>query len=259
MVSATTKTNFFKFKIRIETLESRVLLDSGGLISSASAHLTLSFVPDGTDISGHNSALYSSLNSISEESVWQETILSAFQHWAANTNGDIGVVEDSGEPMGTPGPRFGDSRFGDVRIGAAPLSENVLAISIPTNLFVSGSWVGDVIFNSRAEFSSIDQLFSVAIHEAGHVFGLEHVEEEQSVMHLHGASPNTTLTESDLHNLHSLYGQRSPDINDAEEPNDHLDDATKLRSVKIPNHGKGSRLRSFLETSPIHPTRTFLN
>lgn len=47
------------------------------------------------------------------------------------TNADIGLVPDSGDPIGVYGPRHQDGRFGEVRVSAAPLAENVMAISIP--------------------------------------------------------------------------------------------------------------------------------
>ena len=89
-----------------------------------------------------------------------------------HTNADIGLVSDSGAAFGTPGGTEGDDRFGDIRIGAVPLSPDVLAISVPADRLYSGTWAADVILNSNGEFTSIDDLFAVVLHEAGHVFGL---------------------------------------------------------------------------------------
>src|SRR6266487_2961635 len=82
--------------------------------------LTLSFVPDGTDVSGTPSSLHALLGPNS--SAWQREILRAFQTWAVETNVNIGLVADGGQALGIAGLAQGDSRFGDIRIAARPLS-----------------------------------------------------------------------------------------------------------------------------------------
>ena len=44
----------------------------------------------------------------------------AFQTWAVQTNLNIGLVADGGQPLGTNGAVQGDARFGDIRVAAAP-------------------------------------------------------------------------------------------------------------------------------------------
>ena len=76
----------------------------------------------------------------------------------------------------------GDTRFGDVRIGAVPLTDNVMAESIPNNLLTQGSWAGDIVLNANAPWSDLHQVFSVALHEFGHVLGMEHSSDPASPM-----------------------------------------------------------------------------
>lgn len=209
----------------LEQLEDRQLLHAGGGIS---ALLTLSYPKDGTDVSGHPSSLHSTFSNLGTDREWQSAIENAFHEWAKHTNADVGVVPDSGVPFGTP--EHSDSMFGDVRIAAAPLSENVFAISMPPDNLALGSWASDIIFNSNIDWTSIDQLASVALHEAGHIFGLEHTDDPTSVMHVHGVSDVTAPSTADIANLQFLYGQRNLDRNELNGSNDTLETSTSLSS-----------------------------
>lgn len=199
---------------RLERLEARRLLDVSGFIWGDAPQLTLSFAQEGTSVAGLPSSLRGAFEDLGAEAAWQGTILRAFQTWAALTNGDIGVVPDGGEPFGVPGHARDDSRFGDVRITAVPLANDVLAVSVPSNTIVAGSWSGDVLFNSNAAWTSLDDLFSVAVHEAGHVFGLEHTDNPASPMHVHGISSATAPTTDDIAALRARHGVRMADLNE---------------------------------------------
>ena len=102
---------------------------------------------------------------------WQSVIVQAFQTWAAQTNLSIGLTTDSGAPFGVAGLMQGDSRFGDIRIGARPLSPDVMAITVPPDPYFSGTLSGDMILNSSADLNPGD-LFAVVLHEAGLALGL---------------------------------------------------------------------------------------
>jgi hypothetical protein len=117
----------------VEPLEGRVPLDSAGIVWENASNLTLSFAPDGTPLDQDASRLSATFDSIAESAVWNRAILQAFETWAVYANINIGLVPDSGLAFGTPGPTQRDPRFGDIRIGAVPLSPDVLAFtpSIP--------------------------------------------------------------------------------------------------------------------------------
>lgn len=228
----------YKMSGRMEALEDRRLLSSDGILG-ASAHWTFSFAPDGTDIAGHPNALSQTFEGYSAEA-WQDAIIRGFQTWAEHTNADVAVVSDSGDPFGTGGLRSGDNRFGDIRIGAAPLADNVMAISLRQDAMVSGTWNGDVIFNSEVNYDSLDDVFAVALHEAGHVFGFEHSDDPNSPMHLHGITPATELTAADIQQLQSRFGQRASDANEGAKGNDSFDDATRLQKASYRGGSQGS-------------------
>ena len=81
---------------------------------------------------------------------WQLDVLRAFQSWAVLGNINIGLVSDDGEAPGQPGPLQGNPGFGDIRVGARPLSNDRLATSTPFDLL--NNWSGDVMLNSQAAF-----------------------------------------------------------------------------------------------------------
>lgn len=190
--------------LRLESLEPRMLLHSGG-IAWNSPDLTISFAPEGTQIASHASELFSHFGSIGEQQAWQSSIVRAFATWAQQINATITVVDDSGDPFGVSGATQGDSKFGDIRVGALPLSSDVIAMSVPHDEIVSGTWAGDLLFNSKVDLASLDDLFAVALHEAGHVFGLDHSDDPNSPMYVHGIPDAIEPAPHDIEELQKLY------------------------------------------------------
>lgn len=215
--------------LRFEQMESRRLLSATRLVWNDTSQLTLSFVPDGTDVGGQPSEMFARFNQVARQRDWQEAILRGFQTWLEATPLDVGVVADGGQPLGTPGPRTQDVRFGDIRLAARPMSGEALALAVSHSSIVSGTWAGDIVFNSNADFQSIDEIFQVALHEAGHVFGLEHSDDPASPMFQHGLPHATKPTPSDLANLVRAHGARVPDRHEGATGNDSIATATPLR------------------------------
>ncbi|MCG8448142.1 MAG: hypothetical protein MI725_01005, partial [Pirellulales bacterium] len=216
----------------IEQLEPRIALNGEGALLGTDAHLTLSFAPDGTDVAGESNSLFATFNAIAPEAEWKEAILQAFQTWAVNTNADVGVVSDSGDAFGTPGAIRRDDRFGDIRIAAIDMEPEVGAISVPIDNVLSGSWYADGIFNSAFNYQFLNDIFAIAMHEAGNVFGLEDNEDPNSPLKS-GPIPTATVpTATDIANLQDLHGVRAPDSNEiddgAPDPNDTLLTATTV-------------------------------
>jgi hypothetical protein len=223
-----------------EHLEPRMMLHANPLSWAGDGNLSLSFAPDGTSIGGLHSTLLESFNAIAPEAQWKEAILRAFQTWAVETNATVGVVPDNGADFGVAGLSRSDPRFGDIRIGAAPLDSGVFAIAVSASDVLSGTWVGDVIFNSNAQFANLDEVFAVALHEAGHVFGIGHSENPLSPMHVHGITPVTALTPADIGAIRSLYGVPQSDANERANSNDTMAGATQLKLNSISAGGPGS-------------------
>src|SRR4051812_36747243 len=107
-------------------------------------HVTLSLAPDGADVVGQDSTLSTYLSAVSPQAKLE--ILRAFQTWVANANLNVGLVGDGGQDFTVGGALQGDSRFGDIRIGARTLADDVLAVTTPFNLF--SSYSGNVVLNS---------------------------------------------------------------------------------------------------------------
>jgi len=198
----------------VEHLESRLTPTTWGVPWPAPQHLTLSFVPDGTDVGGAPSNLFQTMNAQTPTSTWETAILKAFQTWAATANIDISVVADDGQPLGTNGAPQGDPRFGDIRIAARPGTNEVAATSSPFD-WTGTTWAGDVILNSSMNIGVGSQsqydLYTVALHEAGHVLGFPVNNDPQSVMYqtYEGAFPG--LSTQDIAAVQALYGARTPE------------------------------------------------
>lgn len=171
----------------------------------------MSFAPDGTTVGTETSDLYATLNALMPASNWQMEALRAWQTWAVNANVNIGIVPDGGQAFGTSGPAQGDSRFGDIRLAAYPMSQEAAAIASPFEAAL-GTWSGDMKLNNTATFGPNGyDLFTVFLHEAGHTLGLNLGDDPTSAMAANYSGPRTDISATDREALQALYGVRAKD------------------------------------------------
>jgi hypothetical protein len=219
--------------LRVDRLEDRVTPAVWGNPWPDPQHLTLSFAPDGTDVGGSGSTLFSHLGSGTAAANWQLEILRAFQTWAALGNINLSLATDSGDPFGVVGPVQGSTLYGDIRIGARPMADSELAVGTPFDQF--GTWSGEVLFNSNYTFTPAGtggyDLYTVALQEAGHVFGLPNSPDPASAMYTLYQWARAGLSAGDVAALQQLYGVRSPDRFDQTASNDSSRTATPIRFV----------------------------
>ncbi len=201
----------------LEVLESRDLPATFGVPWPDPQALTLSLIPDGTAIAGSRSSLDQTLNAAMPTTAWEMDILRAYQTWADLGNINIGLVADSGQASGTPGPLQGNARIGDIRVGAVPLGTGTLAITTPFDL--GDNLSGDLLLNSQASFSdapnAVENLATTLLHEAGHSFGLpDNPADPTSAMYPVNTGAITNPSAADIAALQALYGTRAPDTRD---------------------------------------------
>ncbi len=224
---STNRSSSKRNRLELEKLEERWTPAQFGIPWADPTRLTLSFVPDGTQIQTESSQLQSSLDAQMPRNTWRDAVIKAFQAWSEVANVNVGLVTDSGHPLGTVGATQGDARFGDIRIAGLPLSDDTVAVSIPPSHAATGTFAGDLVINTRQSFDP-EKLFAAALHEAGHILGLDHSADSASVMYptLVG---NTALTASDAENLRGLYGSPAADSNELSKSNDNLGKATRIK------------------------------
>ena len=215
-------------RLRLEQLEDRSVPATYNIPWANASGLTLSFAPDGTDINGAQSNLWSALGGLGSDSVKLD-ILRAFQNWAVNSNINIGLVSDDGSAFDAPGQFQGDPRFGDIRIGGRALASDVGALTTPVNYFNTQS--GNMMWNTSALFSlngaagTLD-LTTVALHEAGHDFGLADNADPTSVMYGSYQGIRRAPSATDIAAVQALYGTRLPDAFEGATGNGTLATAT---------------------------------
>lgn len=219
--------------LKIEHLEDRNLLSADPLWKDPQS-LTLSFAPDGAEVGTFESRLFETLGQDGSARDWQLEILRAAQTWAVNAAINIGLVADDGSAFGAAGDWQSDPRFGDIRIGAFEQTGDVLATAVK-GLGLAGTWAGDVLLNTAYDFSSSGyDLYSVFLHEFGHVFGFDDdYADRSSVMYGYYQGTWDGLDDAHIAALQSVYGERTADAFDALFGNDTLDTATVLTGAGV--------------------------
>ena len=199
----------------LELLESRVVLYSAtGNAWMNPAVITISFVPDGTNLGGVTSNLMGTFNSNANlAGKWENVILKAAQSWAQQSNINFVVVPDAGAASGGGNDQEGDPGMGDIRIGGYNFGNSTLAWSYqppPVNNF---SLAGDITFNTGMPFNigSTYDLFTVAAHEFGHALGLgESSTSSTDIMYPTYTGQKTVLAADDIAGIQSIYSANRP-------------------------------------------------
>ena len=221
-------------RLSVEHLEDR-LTPTWGVAWSNPTAATISFVPDGTDVSGSPSSLNSLLGP--NTAAWETEILRAFQTWAVNANINIGLVSDNGAAFGSSNSAQGAPGFGDIRIGARPLSSSSTgSVDLAAGVGYDpsgGTWSGDVLLNSNYKFGIGDapgqhDLYSVILHEASHSFGFADQSTNPGSVLYSGYQVWTGLTPGDITGLQGLYGARAQDAFEGASGNNTLATAFDL-------------------------------
>ncbi|MBI3406954.1 MAG: matrixin family metalloprotease [Planctomycetes bacterium] len=260
--------------LQLEQLEDRCVPATWGNPWPDGAHLTLSFAPDGTAIGDRMNLLSRALNGTAPTAAWQREILGAFQTWAVQANLNIGLVADSGDPLGAAGRPQGDPRFGDIRVAGYAMSPEVMALTSPFEV-AGGTWSGDVKLNTAYDFALASQgnlgagdvdLFTVFLHEAGHAFGLDHSLDPASVMEEGYSGLMTGLSASDIAHIQALYGARSADRFEGAAGNDQMKAASTLSLLSQSDGVLGLRVEADITsiddvdyhkfTLPLNPAST---
>lgn len=228
--------------LTLEHLQRRDLFTVDSLAWDEAGSLRLSFVPDGTLVGDQVSNLDSVMSQSPAGTAWRDSVVKAFQIWSQYAAINVGVVSDSGAPIGTAGPTRGDERFGEIRIAGLPMTNDTWAAAVSHNKLSSGSWAGDMFFNTAANWNQHpDDLLRVALHEAGHVLGLPHNADPTSPMHEHGVPDSLTPAASDIAVLQQLYGVRGADANELNKANDTQGDATRMRFSDVASTFDGTK------------------
>ncbi|HEX3315458.1 MAG TPA: matrixin family metalloprotease [Gemmataceae bacterium] len=226
---------------RLEGLEDRVVpYAASGNFWPNSQLVTISFVPDGTNLGGVSSDLFAEFNArFGAPATWENVVLKAAQVWAQQTNLNFAVVSDSGADSGSGLDQQGDPTMGDIRIGGFDFQNSgVLALTYMPPAVNNYSIAGDIGINTAQTFNingNDYDLFTVMVHEFGHALGLDHSTSATAVMYPTYQGLDIGLGFDDIAGIQSIYGgSRQPDAFDAVASNGSFATASDITSFLDP-------------------------
>jgi hypothetical protein len=227
--------------LRVEQLEGRVVpyATSGNAWPHAQV-VSISFVPDGTDLGGVKSNLFSTFNARWSTATWEAQILKAAQVWAQQTNLNFTVISDNGGAMGSGNYQQGDPNMGDIRIGGYNFGTSTLASAYMPPSANNYSIAGDIQFNTGQTFNigSTYDLFTVAAHEFGHALGLDHSTNSYAVMYASYTNKKCGLFSDDISGIRAIYSSGNARSYDSyyggATPNNSFANAANISSLIDP-------------------------
>jgi matrixin len=226
---------------RLEGLEDRfVPYAASGNAWPNPQLVTISFIPDGTNLGGVTSDLFAAFDArFGAPATWENVILKAAQSWAAVANINFTVIPDSGADSGTGPNQQGDPTMGDIRIGGFDMQDSgLLALAYMPPAVNNFSIAGDIGINTAQPFninSNDYDLYTVMAHEFGHALGLDHSTDPNAVMYATYLGVDSALGADDIAGIQSIYGPRQPDMFDAIAPNNSFATASDITSYLDPN------------------------
>ncbi len=230
----------FRVRPALECLEKReVMYAATGDLWPHPELVTISFMPDDTNLGGVYSDLFAQFGSrFGSAAAWQNPMLKAAQTWARYTNLNFTVLADNGADSGSGDFQQGDPDFGDIRIGGFDFeNSSFLAMAYLPPEVNNYSIGGDIGLNTGRIFNingSDYDLYTVMLHEFGHALGLDHSATYNAVMYSAYQGVETGLYTDDINGIRYIYSggsARSADAVDAVASNGNFGSATAIDAL----------------------------